>query len=62
MDATFEKKATTGPPTAAQMVWDNYVAKVLEDKVEQDISEEERVATIKCLMKVMKFQETSIKN
>lgn len=34
LDVTFEKKHTKAPPTIAQMVRDDYVSHVLEDKVE----------------------------
>ena len=39
---------------------DDYVNQVLEDKAEQDISEQEREATIRCMLKVMKHQERMI--
>jgi ABC-type Fe2+-enterobactin transport system substrate-binding protein len=62
LDVTFEKKRTKAPPTVAQLVRDDYVSKVLEDKAEQNISESERQATIQCLLKVMKHQEQVIRN
>lgn len=62
LDATFERKQTKAPPTIAQLVRDDYVKTVLEDKQEQDISEKERKATLDCLLKVMKHNENQIRN
>jgi len=62
LDVTFEQKHTKAPPTIAQLVRDDYVSHVLEDKIEQDISEKERRATLECMLKVMRHNEKQIRD
>ena len=51
-----EKEKLKPPKTAQQIVREDYIAKLEDDKKLQSVSEEERQKTIKCLLQIMDMQ------